>query len=817
MNPLLTELEAAEHGCVLSDDPEHERSLRLLSWRRITDLVASGCRSRRSGEALRSRRPLTDLHAIRLRHDLLDELRSALGTDDPPPLLEIGDALDLLERPRPWRFEGSDLLHLAVIARSLDTLREWMLRRDESMPRWADGARSLSPLNGLADPVERILDRDGRVRDDASPRLAKLRRESRDKERQVRSTMTGLLARAQAKGWVNGPEVTLRGDRFCLPLQSGSKRKIAGIVHDRSATGGTVFVEPATVVPLQNDLAECRIEAAAEVERLLLGLSSLVELHADAYRESCAFLIRVDEWQAVLRWSSRVGGIRPDLQSGARPELRRAYHPLLLAQAADPADVVPLDLEWPEGCRVLVISGPNAGGKSVALKGVGVHVLMAQCGWDIPAAPGTRLPLVRRLYVDLGDDQSIARSLSSFSAHLDHLGRFLAGADEDTLVLSDEIGSGTDPDEGTALALAVLEALIERGARVLASTHYGLLKAAVDDHPAMTNAAMDFDEQTLTPLYTLRVGVPGASHAFDIAARMNFPTDLLDRARARVGEDRFRIERLLTELGTRSRHLADMETELGRASQAAEQHAAELATRLQGLDTERNRVLDATRREGEAFLDDARRTLESTVRDLKSSGADSRTIRYGRDALDALGDKIAKPARSATPIEIRTGDRIRIPHLGWIGVAVEVRGDKIVADANGMRLTLGRDALEHLDGTPAGPAAGSSADLKVPDSASIPAPTTDWSWRRADGPAVQEMDLRGFRADEGWEALDRMLDRAIPAGTLEISVIHGLGTGRLRDHLRHRLLVDPRVASFRDAPEDGGSSGRTIIQLIELV
>ena len=803
LNPLLTELETAELRSVLPDDAEHERTLRLLSWRRITDLLARGCRSRRAADALRGRRPLIDLHAIALRHDLLDELRGTPDGDDPPPLLEVGDALDLLDRPRPWRFDGGDLIHLATIARALDALRDWMMRREDRMPRWADGARALASLNGLADPIERILDRDGRVRDDARPRLSKLRRESREAERRVRGTITGLFARAQAKGWTNGPEVTLRGDRFCLPLQSGSKRKVDGIVHDRSSTGGTVFVEPAELVPLQNDLAEVRLEAAAEVERLLLSLGSLVDLHAGAFRDACALMIRMDEWRAVLAWSRAVDGVRPAIEPGARPSLRRASHPLLLAQAAGAAGVVPLDLEWPEGCRALVISGPNAGGKSVALKGVGVLILMAQCGWDIPAAAGSVLPRVTRLSVDLGDDQSIARSLSSFSAHLDHLGRFLATADADTLVLCDEIGSGTDPDEGTALAFAVLEDLVERGALVLASTHYGLLKAAVHEHPQMSNAAMDFDERTLAPLYTLRIGVPGASHAFDIASRMSFPAALLNRARERVGEERFRIERLLAELSARARRLAEAEQASTLAAADAERRADELARRLDGIAGERDRLLKTTRREGEALLEEARRTLETTVRDLKSDGADSRTIRYGRDALDALAQKLPRPARPGPPARIAVGGRIRIPHLGWTGVVVEIRGERIVADAQGVRLTLSRDDVEDLQ------------DAAPP--AASPAPATDWTWRRTDGPVVQEVDVRGFRADEAWDALDRMLDRAIPAGTQEISVIHGHGTGRLRDHLRQRLATDPRVASFHDAPEDAGSSGRTIILLNEAI
>ncbi len=805
MNPLLGELDRAERDAALPDDPEHERALRLLSWPQVCDRVARGCRTRRAAEAMRSRRPLVDAAAVARLHALQDELRPALEDDDPPPITDPSDALDLLDRPRPWRFDGSDLLHLASSAVSLDVLRDWILKRRDAAPTWSGGAARLDPLGALSGPIMKILDRDGRVKDDASPLLSRLRRDARDRERQVRSSMNRLMAEAQNKGWANGPEVTLRGDRFCLPLKAGSKRRVEGIVHARSSSGGTIFVEPSDVVALQNDLVECRLEAAAEADRLLLELGSLVETHAPAFAESAAFLLRVDEACAALRWSRSVDGIRPELAPGAAPDIQGARHPLLLDRADVPA-VIPLDLAWPDGCRALVVSGPNAGGKSVALKGLGVHVLTAQCGWDIPAAEGTRLPLVGRLYVDLGDDQSIARSLSSFSAHLDHLGRFLAGAGPDTLVLCDELGSGTDPDEGTALAHSVLEALVERGALVLATTHYGLLKAAVDEHPRMANAAMDFDEATLTPLYTLRVGVPGASHAFDIASRMRFPADLLDRARERVGEERFRIERLLTELGTRARNLAEKEREAERLEAVAAKRAADLGRRLDGVDGERKRLLDEARRAGEAFLAEARRTMEKVVRDLRSEGADSRTIRYGRDELERLaGDLPQRRTVASEPKPVAEGDRVRIPHLGWTGVVVEVRGSKVVADASGTRLTLDAAAVEPLEGE-----AAARPDAKRPTSSSG---TGAWDWSGAGDAEIREIDLRGYRAEEGWEALDKLLDRAIPAGTREVGVIHGHGTGRLRAYLRQRLKADPRVASFGDPEGERGDSGKTVVRL----
>jgi len=806
--PLLRELETAEHAAVLTDDAEHARALRLLGWERVAAQVAAHARTRRGAGALRARRPFTAAAAIDQRHRLQDQVRAALADDDAPPLSDPSDLLDLLERPRPWRLAGEELLHVAVLSRDLDACRQWALRRSDAAPDWSAAAGLLTSLDPVHGRILAMLDRDGRVKDDATPRLRALRRTERDREQQAREAVARAMDRARAKGWINGPEVTLRGDRFCLPLQAGARRRVDGIVHDRSATGGTVYVEPAEVVQLQNDLVEARLDAAAEVERILLELNGVVEGRAEDLASASRLLLRLDEAQAAVLWSRAVRGVRAPLEPGARPDLHGLRHPLLLARLEDPAQVVPLTLAWPEGRRAVVISGPNAGGKSVALKGVGVAVLLAQSGWDVPAQPGTRLPLVRRLCVDLGDDQSITRSLSSFSAHLDHLGRFLELAGPDALVLCDEIGSGTDPDEGTALAFGVLEELVARGALVLASTHYGVLKAAVDEHPAMVNAAMDFDEETLSPLFSLRLGVPGASHAFAIASRLGLPADLLAKARARVGEDRFRVENLLAELGTRTRRLAETEAELAQRTAEAARHASALEARLDGLEKEKKLVLARTRREGEAFLKEARSTLEGVVREIRSGGASGEAIKAGRERLDALARALPDAPAIPAADRVAEGDQVRVPHLGWTGRVMEVRGDRLVVDAHGTRLTLGRGDVESLQ--PGKPA-------RTADPAPTPSSAAGaWRWRDADAPLEQELDLRGYRADEGWDALDRLLDRAIPAGTREIRVIHGHGTGRLKAHLRRLLAADARVDSVRDAAPDAGGDGCSVVRLAEV-
>jgi len=795
------------------------RSASLLEWRRITDQVAVHCRNRLAADAVRVRRPFASLEAINLFRDLADELRAEGDRGRWPPLVEVSDTVALVGQPPPVRLEGPDLVHIASVAAEFDRLRQHFLADRERWPLWGEAAVQLSTFEALTGAVRRALDNDGHIVDNASALLARLRRSVAGQESAVRQEVNLVMGRARREGWTTGEEVTLRGDRFCLPLRSGDSRRIDGIVHDRSATGATLFVEPAQVVRLANELAATRLEIAAEETRILFELNRLVERAADALDEAAQVMLLLDTVRASILWSSQVRGQRPVLSSAGELRVCGGRHPLLLEALGegDPQQgrdkVVPLDLELPGEARVLVISGPNAGGKSVALKSVAVFCLLAQCGWDVPAREDTVLPLVTRLLTDLGDDQSIAESLSSFSAHLRHLGDFMRDAEAGTLVVCDEIGSGTDPQEGTALAFAVLEKLADSGARVLASTHFGLLKAAVHDHPRMINAAMDYDERDLRPLFTFRVGDPGTSHAFDIAARMGFPADLLVRARQMAGEERVQVERLLTDLDQRARELTTAEKEVRQEAELARRRNTELEKRLRGLKKESRELIRDARREAADLVRQGRRAIENAVREIKTAEADKVVVKTARDRLEELGDRLAGDQMDTqAPAVIEVGQRVRIPHLGLIGNVVEVRGDKLVALAEGMRLNLTRASVRSLDQESADPA----ATVPVGTSEGQQTEATDaghWTWQAAPAAAAHEIDLRGETGEDGWQRLDKLIDRAIPAGLTVIHVIHGFGTGRLRDHLYSCLKRDSRVKSFAEAPPNQGGGGATQVTL----
>jgi len=784
----------------------------LLEWESITGQVASFCLNAPAVDAIISRQPHATLEPIMLQQAMADELRVAGDADQWPPMADVGLALALVRQPPPVRLEGADLVHVAGVAEQLDLLRAYFLKDRPRFTLWGEAAVQMADFSGLSGAIRRALDRDGSILDGASPLLARLRRSVVGQERAVRQEIGQAMSRARAKGWTTGDEATLRGDRFCLPLRSGDSRRIEGIVHDRSATGATLFVEPAGVVRLSNELTSTRLEIASEEARILFELNRSVEQAAVSLGEACEVMILLDTVRAPMLWSRQVRGHRPGLSAAGEIRICGGRHPLLMAALGDGnltagRDlVVPLDLEVPSDKRALVISGPNAGGKSVALKSVGVFCLLAQCGWDVPAREDTILPMISRLLVDLGDEQSIAQSLSSFSAHLQHLGRFMAESGPGTLVLCDEIGSGTDPQEGTALAFAVLARLTDSGALVLASTHFGLLKAAVHDHPRMVNAAMDYDERDLRPLFTFRVGDPGTSHAFDIAARMGFPEDLLDRARSMAGKERVQIENLLADLDRRARELTSAQEEVKLAGERADTLGRDLDQRLRGLRKERREMLKQASREAEDLVRQGRRAIEQAVREIKASGADKAVVKSARSHLENLKRKLVTDNDDTQPpAVIEAGQRVRIPHLGLIGTVVEVRGNKILATADGLRLTLGKEVVRPLEDS-------TVRDEQAADGPASPAPG-EWAWHSNMTGAEPEIDLRGETGEEGWERLDKLIDRAIPAGLEVINVIHGFGTGRLRDHLHERLKNDPRVVSFKEAGPGQGGGGATLVTL----
>ncbi len=797
MIPLLKNISGWDTNYTLSDISEHRRAFVLLEWEKTLAGIARFAICRDTAEHIICQLPYTDLQPISQKRQLLDELRESFEDEQHPPLTNITDAIKLLNRDLPLRLEGSDIIAIAAAASDLDQLREWLIEGETYRPVWASAATSSASFNQLCSRVLMALALDGTVKDSASPLLSSLRKNIRNQEQSVRSEVSKIMSKASSKGWTSADEVTLRSDRFCLPMRSGDRQKVQGLVLDRSGTGSTIFVEPESVVVLQNDLVEARLNAAAEEQRILLELGALVEANIEDLLEAAALQTLLDETYAVLKWTKSIDAFRPAIQPGGKVIIDSARHPLLLNQDP-PIDVTPLTFEIPSDRKVVLVSGPNAGGKSVMLKCVGLMVMLGQCGWDIPSDGKTELPLFKQLFVDLGDEQSIARSLSSYSAHLEHMGSFIKLADKETLVLCDELGSGTDPDEGSVLAYVMLDALAAQGATVLATTHYGLLKASVNDHPAMVNAAMDFDEETLLPLFSIRVGIPGGSHAFDIARRMSLPGDMIDRAAALLGQDRVQIEKLLTELSTRNRELVEANQRAASKERELLTTSEKLKQQLADINKERKKVLAEARAEGERFIKESRRNLELAVKTIKETAASKKSVVDAKEVLENIKDSLPGEETSQDELDkIVKGDFVEVPHLHLKGEVVESRNNRLTIESDGMRMSVAtKDAVV-------------IKNRQKSRKTVIKAGTHSL----ADVQARSEIDLRGLTTEEAWDAVDLFVDRAVVAGLEELEIIHGTGTGRLRFFLHEKFRKDSRVLTFEHAPLNRGGEGMTIVKL----
>jgi DNA mismatch repair protein MutS2 len=655
--------------------------------------------------------------------------------------------------------------------------------------------------------IERTVDEAGEILDSASAELATIRRRLRNAQDRVRDRLNTMLRSTALAGIIGEAIVTMRAGRYVIPIRAEAKGKVKGIVHDQSASGATLFIEPLTVVELNNTWTQASLDAAREEERILEELSREVEGHAEPLQASLGALARADLWMARARLGAHQDAVRP-VASDDAAELLSARHPLLGPGA------VPIDLRIGErfGYRALIVTGPNTGGKTVSLKTLGLLALMHQAGLRVPAANGARLPVYRRVMADIGDEQSIAQSLSTFSSHLRNVVRFVAVAGPGTLVLLDEIGAGTDPTEGSALAMAVVERLLQAGATVAATTHYAELKAFAQEHELVTNASVAFDVATLRPTYRLEIGLPGKSQAFAIAKRLGLPAEILDDARSRLAAEHVSMEEALAAIG---RAQDDRTVELQRAREEREGDRERARSGVARARAEASQMLSDARRVAEEILARAEREVDDVRRELTRQ----RNLRGSRSggaaitAFEALSEKAAR-ARSEVAAPDSTHDREasdaaqprvglwgRSRTLGSSGRIVDVSGrtGRVTLETDDARVVVPGDDVEIVDEPIAGPTPRDEelADLK----------------RRAAARIAPRLDLRGERVEAAIEQLGAYLDEALLAGLDEAVIVHGAGTGALRRVIREYLAEHPRVRSTRPGRRDEGGDGATVAEL----
>jgi DNA mismatch repair protein MutS2 len=794
----------------------NRHALAVLEYPEALALVARHASSALGAEAVRALEPSADLGWIEPELRRVAEMMRLLGEDGGwgmPAVPDVGGSLPKL------RLEGSVLEAAAlrgveVLLTSSATARRALVRREATLPLLAELGRQLVELPRLQESIAHAVDENGEVRDTASPELSRLRRELRGLRSKLVQRLEAFAGSLAHHHRVPDASVTIRDGRYVIPVRREARGEVGGIVHGESATGATLFVEPPVAIEIMNRMRELEAAEAREVLRILRELTDRLRPHAAELREALDALVRLDSVFARARYAVRSGGSVPALLPAGAEEYAvvQGRHPVLQAQMQA---VVPFDLRMEPGERTLLISGPNTGGKTVLLKAIGLLSLLAQSGVVPPVEPGTRLPVFRDVFADIGDEQSIEASLSTFSAHLKNLRELLQGADFEALVLIDEIGSGTDPLEGGALARAVLVELTRRSALTVATTHLGQLKLLAAEERGVVNASLQFDAERLQPTYRLVKGVPGRSYGLAIARRLGLPEAILAEAESSLPQGERDVARLLLELESKEQLLSDTSLRLEQQLTETGRLQAELAERDLEL---RRREQDAERRARQQARDlllKARQEVEAAIREVRDA-ADAEKLdqaaraarrrveeaahRQRERAPEPRADAVA-PERAAAAQALQIGLRVRIESLGRTGTVVEVREGRAMVEAGSLRMLLPASDLSPLppgDQTPAAQprrAVGQGG-----------------GYLSVGVEATSEIDLRGLRVDEMETRLGRALDAAIMASLPSFRIIHGKGTGALRDRVEELLRGDRRVASFRPGERYEGGTGVTVAE-----
>ena len=681
-----------------------------------------------------------------------------------------------------------------------------------------------SQLNVINSLLGKLIDDHGELYDNASPALAEIRRTKARKTAEVDAQISHTLARAKREGWApENAEVTIRDGRPVIPLLTTHRRKIRGLIQDESATRQTAFVEPSEVVELGNDLRELDFDERHEIQRILLSFSDRLRPLLPQLDEAYRFLARIDFLRAKARVAVELNACVPILHPEPRIEWMDARHPILYLQKKDGVVPFNLALNGSTGQRILIISGPNAGGKSVCLKAVGLIQYMLQCGMPVPLRPTSECGLFGSIFIDIGDQQSIDNDLSTYTSHLQNMKALLADAHEDTLFLLDELGGGTEPRSGCAIAEAVLETLYHCGSFGVVTTHFADLKLMADSLPGIVNGAMLFDTDAMRPLYRLAVGHPGSSFAFEIAESIGFPKDVLDRAGEKVGREQLNFEHQLQQLELDKQEIARQKEELRVADEFLNEVTQKYQRLNDNLQARRHEIISGARREAQQILTDANRTVERTISDIKSAKAEKEATQQARARLaeateqnikaqSELKEQKEKKQRSSdssfrsegekeTPITI--GSIVRIDGQDTFGQVVEIKGKKAVVESNSLRMTI---PLERLTGT---------AKQKIPTDkkpVSISRGIYDeMNEKRAHFNPT--LDLRGHRAEEALDMLHHFLDEALLLSEKEVRILHGKGYGILMQVIHQELKSMREVRTFHPEKVELGGVGVTIVQL----
>jgi len=784
----------------------HTKSVATLEYPKIIERLVRECAFSASKELAQQLTPSADVDEVRRR---LSYTTEALRLMDLRPDAGVRGARDV--RPDVVAAElgamltPGDLIDVLVTLRASGYVAKIITRLDDSFPLLKALAVDMPSRPALESHIEESISEDGEVLDSASPDLRRLRSEIRGAQQRLQERLGTLVN--EFRSALQEPIITMRSDRYVLPVRAEARGQVKGIVHDQSGSGATVFVEPLVVVEMNNRLRQLHIAERQEVERILTELSAEVAKDGPYVRLAVELLAELDLHLAKARYASLINASEPKMNTQGRLKLVAARHPLLTGK------VVPIDFRLGEEFTMVVITGPNTGGKTVALKTVGLLCLMAQAGLHIPARDDSELPVYQDVFSDIGDEQSIEQSLSTFSSHLSRIVEILRDATPGCLVLLDELGAGTDPSEGSALARAILTHLSERGVETIATTHYSELKVFAHERPGIANASVEFDVETLSPTYRLSIGLPGRSNALAIATRLGLPQEIVGHAREFLGSEGVAMETLLQDLQADRSAAADERYHLSMERAEAEHQRRELERQRAELEDERVRILNDARTR-------ARRELESVQAELARIRTQVARQQIAPEKLSALRSQTQRLEEKTTPVPPRVsrrrveepaetvlagplaiGDTVRIQSMGQRGELLSLPDAKgeVEVQLGALKMRVRTGEVERLSKRQA---RGSDNQAVI----TLPPP------RPVETPDLQ-LDLRGWRVDDSLAAVDKYLNDAYLAGMPFVRILHGKGTGALRQAVREQLAHHPLVRSFEPAPANEGGEGITIVNI----
>ena len=785
-----------------------EKSMETLELPRVLSLLADQAVTEEGKERARRLRPETDPAEVALRLKETTAAVNKMVLRGSPSFSGVKPVAGSLQRAdMGGSLNTRELLDIAGVLAAARSAKEYGESDGEEKSPIDVLFHSLHPNPFLEDKITGSIVGDGELADSASPELASIRRHIRATESKVRDILQKIISSSQAK-YLQESIITQRSGRYVVPVKSEFKNEIPGLVHDLSGSGSTFFIEPMGVVKANNELRELQAKEEKEIDRILAELSA----EAASFREDITLnydlLIRLDSIFARGKLSARMGAMEPGLSAKSLC-LRRARHPLL-----PPKTAVANDLSLGEKFDTLVITGPNTGGKTVTLKTIGLLTLMAQCGLHIPAGDGSTIRVCQRVLADIGDEQSIAQSLSTFSSHMSNIVGMLAETDGETLVLFDELGGGTDPVEGAALAAAIIEHARSLGALVAATTHYAELKVYAMTTPGVENASCEFDVETLAPTYRLLVGIPGKSNAFAISQRLGLPQEIIQQAAARVSAENVRFEDVLTKLDQQRQEMEKEQRQAAQLRLEMEQAAAKAQEYRDSLQKEKEKNEARAKAEARAILDEARRTADEVFRELgdmrkkAQKEQDWQAVndqRAGlRHRLNEAEDKLGVREKAAPPPMLRPaqkGDTVTILKTGTQGTVLSVNKDGVLQlQAGILRITAKQEEVRVVEG-----------ETQTQKAARQYIQRTEHKLRSLGAKA--EVDLRGMTTDEAEMTLSQFLDRAIMGNLTQVTVIHGKGTGAVRKAVHTYLKRCKGVASFRLGRYGEGEDGVTIVAL----